>query len=239
MDYIFIQRLFLYFIYLNVFFYILNADIINLKNIDLIYIMQQIDEYETLKQKLLELTAILKQKKINLDKTILDRIDRINNINGTLMNINTSNVINKPNIKLEGIRTATDAEITNIELFFKNYDRYHDTKKLIPQDYKDDFSSLESLKRGVSFTTKRLGLTLDSGVDRLIFKNQDYLKFFDKKFLFDEGYFSTENEYNNAMNPSKRNKINKSLNIESGTNTIATLFDDKKTKKNISYTYIF
>jgi len=195
--------------------------------------MQQIDEYETQKQKLLELTAILKQKKINLDKTILDRIDRINNINGTLMNINTSNVINKPNIKLEGIRTATDAEITNIELFFKNYDRYHDTKKLIPQDYKDDFSSLESLKRGVSFTTKRLGLTLDSGVDRLIFKNQDYLKFFDKKFLFDEGYFSTENEYNNAMNPSKRNKINKSLNIESGTNTIATLFDDKKTKKNI------
>ena len=103
---------------------------------------------------------------------------------------------------------------------------------MIPQDYKDDFSNLESLKRGVSFTTKRLGLTLDSGVDRLIFKNQDYLKFFDKKFLFHEGYFSTENEYNNAISKKNNNdKKQKNQEIEVGSDSIAIL----NKKQNIKF----
>jgi hypothetical protein len=134
---------------------------------------------------------------------------------------------------------ATLQQIKNIEIFLKSFNNYKAMKSLVPRDYKDEYNKIESFKRAVSFTTKRLGLTLDDGVNRFIFKNQDYLRFFDKDFLLYKGYFSNEDEYNNYIdkiykknNDKKDSETNKKTINESeiGTNTIVTLFDDKKNK---------
>jgi hypothetical protein len=75
-------------------------------------------------------------------------------------------------------------------------------KITLPTDYNNEFSAGEMAKRTASFVSQRSGLSLADGVDRLIFKNQDYLEFFDKTNLFDKGYYGSVEEYKNLLKSS-------------------------------------
>ena len=71
------------------------------------------------------------------------------------------------------------------------------SKEIIPKDITNEDDASEIAKRTLSFTTQRLGLSLSNQVDRLIFKNQDYVELFKKDYLFNHGYFGNEEEYRN------------------------------------------
>jgi hypothetical protein len=74
------------------------------------------------------------------------------------------------------------------------------TEKIsIPSDYQNDDSVGEVAKRTASFVSQRAGLSLADGVDRLIFKNQDYLELFSKEYLFNKGYYGSTEEYKNLL----------------------------------------
>jgi hypothetical protein len=74
------------------------------------------------------------------------------------------------------------------------------TEKIsIPPDYQNDDSVGEVAKRTASFVSQRAGLSLADGVDRLIFKNQDYLELFSKEYLFNKGYYGSTEEYKNLL----------------------------------------
>jgi hypothetical protein len=65
----------------------------------------------------------------------------------------------------------------------------------IPGDYSQEENVGSKIKRGLSFTGQRLGVTAGTGIDRLLFKNQNYLRFIRKDWLFNKGYFGNDREY--------------------------------------------
>ena len=92
-----------------------------------------------------------------------------------------------------------------------------------PVDYLDEFSTRAMASRAASFLTQRMGITMSDGVDRLIFKNQDFVQFFDPKYLFNKGYFGSVEEYKNLMDCTRKSTKITTRDIYKGTRVVVVL----------------
>jgi hypothetical protein len=85
-----------------------------------------------------------------------------------------------------------------------------DNEHLPPQGYVKRSTIVENSARVAKFFTQRTinpGIIGDGDVDRLMFRNQMFIKFIDKKYLFDNQYVENENEYNAMIGEPNINHI--------------------------------
>jgi len=85
-----------------------------------------------------------------------------------------------------------------------------DNEHLPPKGYVKRSKIVENSARVAKFFTQRTinpGIIGDGDVDRLMFRNQMFIKFIDKKYLFDNQYVENENEYNAMIGEPNINHI--------------------------------
>lgn len=71
-----------------------------------------------------------------------------------------------------------------------------------PDNYSTEEDTSQQLKRQASFWTQRFlnpGMFNSGSVDRLMFKNQNFIRFIRKDYLFNKGYFGNDREYHELL----------------------------------------
>jgi hypothetical protein len=71
-----------------------------------------------------------------------------------------------------------------------------------PENYSTEEDLSQQLKRQASFWSQRFlnpGMFNSGSVDRLMFKNQNFIRFIRKDYLFNNGYFGNDREYNELL----------------------------------------
>ena len=92
-----------------------------------------------------------------------------------------------------------------------------------PKDYLDEFSAGAMASRTASFLTQQMGITMSDGVDRIIFKNETFVEFFDSEYLFNKGYFGSIEEYKNLMDCARKKTRITTRDIYKGTRVLVVL----------------